>query len=130
MRLNPVFLFTLVAIGIIFYLAMKGVRKVVKYYNLESDAFADMLKENNVILLDVRTEDEFNAGHIENAQLIDVKKSDFSDRIKSLDPEKTYLVYCRSGVRSVKAAVILSDNGFSKVYNLLGGYNAWTEKNR
>ena len=89
-----------------------------------------MLKENNIILLDVRTEDEFNAGHIENAQLIDVKKSDFADRIKSLDPEKTYLVYCRSGVRSVKAAVILSDNGFSKVYNLLGGYNAWTEKNR
>ena len=81
----------------------------------------------SVAILDVRTYDEFNTGHIENAILIDYRSDDFSKQIKSLDPNKEYLIYCRSGVRSSSAIDSLKILGFNHLLELDGGINAWKQ---
>lgn len=81
----------------------------------------------NAILLDVRTAAEFNNGHIEQAINVDVKQQDFLSKITTLDPSKPYFVYCRSGVRSLKASQLLHKAGFEKIYNLKGGFLAFTK---
>lgn len=82
----------------------------------------------STIILDVRTADEFNTGHLENAILIDYRSNDFSKQIKSLDPNKEYLIYCRSGVRSSQAIDSLKLLGFNHLVELAGGINAWKQE--
>ncbi|MDR0574800.1 MAG: rhodanese-like domain-containing protein [Tannerella sp.] len=78
-------------------------------------------------LVDVRRPDEYAAGHLENAVLINVLDSGFVAEADSLlDKSKPVAVYCRSGKRSRDAAVKLSGRGF-KVYELEGGYNGWVD---
>ncbi|WP_374166539.1 rhodanese-like domain-containing protein [Arcticibacter sp. MXS-1] len=79
-------------------------------------------------LLDARTPAEFAKGHIAGAVNINVKDSTFSAQIKTLDKSKPVYVYCRSGVRSAKAAEVLKNEGFAQIYNLKGGIQAWTKK--
>ena len=67
----------------------------------ESAALA--LEEGRVVI-DVREPAEYDAGHVQGAQLIDIKGADFADRIAELDPKGSYVVYCRSGNRSAVAA--------------------------
>lgn len=62
-------------------------------------------------VIDVRTPEEFAAGHVEGALLIDVSAPDFAERIAELDPEGEYLVYCRSGNRSAQAVATMRDTG-------------------
>ncbi len=77
-------------------------------------------------LLDVRTKEEWNAGHLKGAKLATVTEEGFLAKAKAaLDPEKPVLVYCRSGKRSEKAAKELRKAGFSPVYELQGGIVAW-----
>ena len=78
---------------------------------------------NNVQLIDVRTSEEFNAGHIEGAINIDFKNEEvFYQSFQRLDKKNPVYVYCRSGNRSKKSADKLLEMGFSKVYDLKGGY--------
>lgn len=78
-------------------------------------------------LLDVRTPEEYNAGHIEGAKLLDVNAPDFLQRAKAeLQADSPIYLYCRSGARSMKAAQMLAAEGFT-VVNLKGGYLAYTE---
>ena len=79
----------------------------------------------NIILLDVRTPEEFAAGHIPNAINLNYNASDFTEQVNKLDKSKTYLVYCKAGSRSAGAANIMSTNGFNTIYNLKGGIMAW-----
>lgn len=82
----------------------------------------------NVVLLDVRTAEEFSAGHIEGATNIDVKRDDFEAISNAqLPKDKTIAVYCRSGRRSKTASERLVTNGF-KVVELDSGYNGWVNK--
>ena len=82
--------------------------------------------DDNAFLLDVRTLQEFEAGHITNASLLDIYQSrEFIEGIKSFDPSKNYYVYCRSGVRSGQACKLMNQIGISKTYNLLGGFMEW-----
>ncbi len=83
-----------------------------------------------VVLLDVRTAKEFEQGHIENAKNIDVLQKDFAQKVARLDKNTPVFVYCRSGHRSMNAAEILKKQGFTKVYNLAGGYMAWSKQNK
>lgn len=85
------------------------------------------VSDPSTIILDVRTADEFNTGHIDKAVLIDYRSKDFSKQIKSLDPNKEYLVYCRSGVRSSQAIDSLKALGFNHLVELEGGINAWKQ---
>ena len=67
------------------------------------------------VVIDVRTPDEYAAGHIAGAQNIDVEASDFASRIASLDKKASYLVYCRSGRRSAIAADQMAAAGFTDI---------------
>lgn len=89
--------------------------------------FENLIKENKGILVDVRTTGEFQAGHIEGAKLITID-ANFEKNIKSINKEEPFLVYCKSGRRSMNAAKILESNGFTKIYNLNGGFKAWSSK--
>lgn len=94
---------------------------------VSADEFAQIIKSDSVILVDVRTADEYNAGHIDGARNIDVLKDDFNNiATTSLPKDKEIAVYCRSGKRSMKAANILAKDGF-KVINLKGGWLEWTD---
>jgi rhodanese-related sulfurtransferase len=82
--------------------------------------------DENAVILDVRTEDEFNDGIIPNAINIDIHKGkEFIDSLEALDKSKNYYVYCRSGVRSAKACELMDGLGFNNSYNLLGGILDW-----
>ena len=99
------------------------------YEDVDVKGFSELIANPDVVVLDVRTADEFNAGHIENALNIDVNQSDFLDKAKAaLSKDKTIAVYCRSGIRSAKAAEQLSTEGY-KAMNLAGGIVAWTRSN-
>jgi rhodanese-related sulfurtransferase len=95
--------------------------------NLEQEVWSDQLKNDpNAVLLDVRTEDEFNEGVIPGAINMDIYKGqDFINSIEALDKSKNYYVYCRSGGRSGQACSIMNQLGFENAYNLLGGIMNW-----
>jgi rhodanese-related sulfurtransferase len=93
--------------------------------DLNVSEFSSKVTEAGIITLDVRTPGEFNEGHIEGAQLIDFQSGNFENEIATLDKSKTYAVYCRSGNRSGQAVKIMSDAGFTNLYNLNGGVIDW-----
>ncbi|MBA5629178.1 rhodanese-like domain-containing protein [Moheibacter sp. BDHS18] len=81
--------------------------------------------DENKVLLDVRTPEEFNAGNIPNSVNIDFNSDEFDAMIQDLDKEKTYYVYCKSGNRSTKASQKMQEAGFQHVVNLKDGYSAY-----
>ncbi len=88
--------------------------------------FNELLQTNKYLLLDIRTADEYAAGHLENAKQIDYYQTQaFSDYLDRLDKNAKYLIYCRTGKRSSVASQIMQSKGFEDVTELLGGYNAW-----
>ena len=103
-------------------------KKVIETVDVKT--FKELLQnqEGKVVLLDVRTAEEYKQGHIDNAKNIDVLQKDFVQKIERLDKNTPVFVYCRSGHRSMKAAQILKEHGFTKVYNLAGGYIAWSKQ--
>ncbi|NJB87143.1 rhodanese-related sulfurtransferase [Lewinella marina] len=96
------------------------------YENLSQEDFAQRMQEENVVVLDVRTPGEIQGGKIEGAVEIDFRDPDFAQKIEALDREPTYLVYCAVGGRSSQACEQMAEAGFHKVYNLEGGYTAWS----
>ena len=97
------------------------------YENADVKGFAELINDPYVVVLDVRTAEEFNEGHLEGAMNIDQAKSDFIKKAKeSLTTDKTIAVYCRSGRRSASAAGRLAAEGY-KVVNMKGGILAWKE---
>ncbi len=95
------------------------------YENLDNKTFITRMQEPGIVLLDVRTEDEYVRGHIPNAINMDFYNPNFKTDIKKLDKDKSYLIYCAAGGRSKKTSRLLKDNGFNKVYNLQQGFNNW-----
>ena len=85
--------------------------------------------EGDYLLLDVRTQEEYDQDNIEGATLIPV--AELEARLDELAQYKDtpILVYCRSGNRSMTASQILIENGFEDVHNLLGGIGAWNKHN-
>jgi rhodanese-related sulfurtransferase len=87
-------------------------------------------KESDVknICLDVRTDEEYMEGNIENSINIDFYKSmDFMKFLDNLNKDDNYFVYCRSGKRSDASCQIMKEFGFNNVFNLEGGFLAWSE---
>lgn len=78
------------------------------------------------VILDVRTDDEFNEGSIPDALNIDIYKGQgFIYRVEELDKSKNYYVYCAAGVRSANACNAMEQLGFENTFNLLGGFSNW-----
>ena len=82
----------------------------------------------DIVLIDVRTPEEFASGHLENAVNINYFDSDFDEQFKTLDKNKAVYLYCKSGRRSANAAEKLEDMGFVKIYDLEGGVVNWQSK--
>lgn len=78
--------------------------------------------------VDVRTPEEVAAGQIPGAINIDYKNANFKEEIGKLDPSKPIYLYCRSGNRSGKASILLEEIGFKEIYDLEGGWNAYSAK--
>ncbi|RIV46439.1 rhodanese-like domain-containing protein [Flagellimonas pelagia] len=80
----------------------------------------------DVQLVDVRTPEEYNAGHIDDAINFDLSnRSAFMKQVETLDKDQPVYVYCLVGSRSAYAAKILRSKGFTKIYDYSGGYNDW-----
>jgi rhodanese-related sulfurtransferase len=82
---------------------------------------------NSIIIIDVRTPEEFNQEHIQGASNIDFYSDNFKEELNKLDKTKTYVIHCRSGARSSQALEIVRALGFREVYNM-GGIIQWKEK--
>lgn len=80
-----------------------------------------------LVILDVRTADEFAGGRIPGAQMIDIYEDDFMEKIGALDRDVPYLVYCKAGGRSAKAAEVMGQIGFGDVKDYGGGWMDWAD---
>src|SRR6185369_10831642 len=92
---------------------------------LEPKVYAEELKKENVILLDVRTPEEYSDGHLKGAVLIDYQDSTFETKVSKFDKNKPVYLYCRTDRRSEAAQEVMLKQGFKKVTNLKGGILAW-----
>jgi rhodanese-related sulfurtransferase len=92
--------------------------------------FEKMLKKKKNILVDVRTPEEMTEGHIENATNLDFLDESFPEKIETLNKNKTYLLYCRSGKRTAKAGAMMKAAGFKNIYMLDGGITSWIEEGK
>jgi len=79
----------------------------------------------DLVVLDVRTPEEYAEGHLDGAVLVDFYDPDFADQVSQLDPEVPYLVYCRSGNRSGQTLTLMEQLGFTSVADVDGGIVAW-----
>ena len=102
-------------------------KKQTQMNELAPDAWAELQEQIlESVILDVRTEEEFESGYIKGALNMDIHGgAEFLSSIDALDKSKSYFVYCRSGARSGQACQLMSQMGFSAVYNLEGGVLAW-----
>ena len=95
---------------------------------LSATEFSNQSKSSkDVVILDVRTPEEYAEGFIENAVNLDYNDPHFSNRVKALDHSKKYFVYCLSGGRSSMAANFMRENEFKQVFELDGGVLAWNK---
>jgi len=91
------------------------------------EAYRLIKADAHIAILDVRTAKEFADGHVAGAVNIDVNQTDFAQKIDELDRSKTYIVYCRLGIRSRKAVGIMSAKGFKNLYNVSDGFAGWSK---
>ena len=87
-------------------------------------------RHEDAVIVDVRTPLEYEMSHITGSVNVDVQDESFADRVKALDPDKTYIVHCTKNPadgRSSRALETLQGLGFKRLYSLQGGYVAWQE---
>ncbi len=82
---------------------------------------------DDLVILDVRTPEEFAEGHIDGAVMIDFYRDDFADELAKLDPDVPYVLYCRSGNRSGQTAALMEQLDFASVQDVDGGILAWQQ---
>ncbi|MFC2159368.1 rhodanese-like domain-containing protein [Actinomycetota bacterium] len=100
--------------------------KVAEIKPISPEEVYDIIKnDEDYLIVDVRTIEEYNSGHLEGALLLPVQE--LEDRLNELPMDKPIIVYCRSGNRSRTAAEILVNNGFKQIYDM-GGISDWTVK--
>jgi rhodanese-related sulfurtransferase len=97
--------------------------------HISAAEFDKVKSETKAIVIDVRTPGEVAEGYIDGADLfIDVNGNSFQSEIAKLDKSANYIVYCRSGARSMNASNYMVEQGFTNVYNLDGGIMRWNGK--
>jgi rhodanese-related sulfurtransferase len=96
-----------------------------QYTDISVQQAKEMIDKGDVFTLDVRTQEEYNAGHIRNSTLIPLQ--DLSKRLNEVPRDRDILVYCKTGGRSTAASEILVNNGFTRIYNMKGGITEWTK---
>ena len=101
--------------------------KPVKQVDIEQ--FDKLRQEKNHVVLDVRTAQEFNQGHVPGAVNIDISDPQFKKKVEALDKSKTYLVHCAKGVRSARAGKIMAPLGFD-LLDYHGGFDEWKKSGK
>lgn len=91
--------------------------------SLSAFEFSQNHKEG--VLIDIRTPEEFNSGHLEGAVNLDFYSPSFRADLDSLGRDGFYFIYCRSGSRTSQAKILMESLGFNNVYALRGGVLAW-----
>jgi len=82
---------------------------------------------DDLVILDVRTQEEFDEAHIEGAVMLDFYRDDFAEALAEFDPDVPYVLYCRSGNRSGSTRAIMADLGFQSVEDVDGGIVDWLD---
>jgi rhodanese-related sulfurtransferase len=94
--------------------------------HVDAAGAAKLLKvDSKVVVLDIRTPEEFAAGHIKGATNINFNADSFRANVQRLDPGRTYLVHCASGGRSTRSLDLFKQLGFKSVVHLDGGLRGW-----
>ena len=108
-------------------LVVLGIASGAEFKNLSVEKFAKLVSGKGIVVLDVRTAEEFAAGHLKGAVNVDVNDKDFVAKVDKLiqDKDAKVAVYCRSGRRSANACRLLSAAGYKNLYNLEGGILDW-----
>ncbi len=88
-----------------------------------------LAKNKQIVILDVRTPQEFAAGHLKGALNIDIYQQDFYSRIDKLNKKTTYVVYCRTHNRSTATVDYMKQKGFEVVYQMMDGFPGWAANN-
>jgi rhodanese-related sulfurtransferase len=123
--MNKIILFTPL-LAVMLFFASCGASQVKNYKNVNVNKAEEIINTvEDVVVLDVRTPQEFKDGHIENAINIDIFSNDFDAQVEQLDKSKTYVVICRSGGRSANASNKMVTMGFEDIYNVEGGFISW-----
>lgn len=91
-----------------------------------ADAAKLLAERKEVVVLDVRTPEEFKDGHLKGAVNLNIQSPTFKEDVAKLDKSKTYLVNCAAGGRSTRACNAMGDLGFKDALNLEGGFKAWS----
>lgn len=115
-----------VALAIFVYYTQIYLPSRISYGDITVEQAKELIETKQpLVILDVRTDLEFEDGHIEGA--INIPVEELQQRLGELNPSDEILVYCRVGGKSRRAMQILADNGFSRAYNMLGGIEAWKQ---
>lgn len=93
-----------------------------------ADFKAKMAEIPNAQLVDVRTPEEFNNGTLDGAINMNFRSADLEKQLNTLDKNQPIFIFCQSGGRSGKCYKKMKDMGFSKVYDMEGGYGAWSKQ--
>jgi rhodanese-related sulfurtransferase len=97
---------------------------------LNSPEIREVLKKNKfIVILDVRTAEEFSMGHLKGAQNIDIRQQDAYNKLDKLNPKATFLVYCRTNHRSGLAVDYMMQKGFKTIYQMMDGFPGWAANN-
>jgi len=105
-----------------------GTRVTEVTVNQARELIQQRARDAQFVILDVRTPEEFAEGHLSGAVNVNLVAPDFERRLGALDRAKTYLVYCRTGNRSVKAIQSMARLGFRSVYHMFEGIAGWQKK--
>lgn len=116
----------LIAVFISFFFSCQKKTEEITVISVEEvqDAIS---KEGDLQLIDVRTLEEYQAGHLKDAKNICVTEDDFQEKVQHLNKNEPVYLYCKSGKRSARAAKILKDMGFTEIYDMDGGFTKWEE---
>ncbi len=95
--------------------------------NVISDAQFIEIQDTDFILVDVRTIEEYESGHIQNAVNFDFYSESFQKEILSFDKNSSIILYCRTQNRSTKTANYLKENGYKEITVLAGGITSWVK---
>jgi len=100
------------------------------YQVLNVDQYEKEISEKEVLIVDVRTPNEYSSGHIEGAVLVDVTAASFDQKIQEYAKDQPVYIYCRSGSRSAGAMRKMKAMGFTEVYDLRGGVMNWSKNGK
>ena len=87
----------------------------------------EMTDQGIVFILDVRSENEYDSGHLKGATRISLQELNISEKLNDIPEDKMILVYSSDKEQSIQACEILSENGFPQIYNMIDGIDAWVD---